>query len=362
MAIRQITDLPTVTALTGTELIHARQSTTDKSALVSQVNTYINDEFDIVPAAGSINLTDNFIMRVSAATKKVTAAILKLFVLDGFTIGNTSGEIPVSNGTKNVNLNADLLEGIHAGNATGQIPVNNGSTNVNLRAAVADNADLLDGLNSGNASGNIPVSNGTVNINLNADLLDGLNSGNSTGQIPVSNGTKNINLNADLLDGLNPGNLTGNIPISNGSNNTNLSADLLDGIHAGNGSGQIPVSNGITNANLRAAVADAAVIAVDADNADNATAGTLLHNFFDRVVYLAAAIASSPSVTLSYPAGYSVSNCVVIGCMVGDNSTFMGSLGFTSTGTVSVRLDTANLTIIGHTSFVFYKLILVRTS
>jgi hypothetical protein len=33
-------------------------------------------------------------------------------------------------------------------------------------------ADLLDGLQSGNASGLIPISNGTVNTNLNADLLD----------------------------------------------------------------------------------------------------------------------------------------------------------------------------------------------
>ena len=34
-------------------------------------------------------------------------------------------------------------------------------------------ADLLDGKHAGNASGNVPVSNGTLNINLNADLLDG---------------------------------------------------------------------------------------------------------------------------------------------------------------------------------------------
>ncbi|AEE95796.1 hypothetical protein [Mahella australiensis] len=34
-------------------------------------------------------------------------------------------------------------------------------------------ADLLDGLNSGNAAGNIPISNGTVNANLNADKVDG---------------------------------------------------------------------------------------------------------------------------------------------------------------------------------------------
>ncbi|MDQ7779677.1 MAG: hypothetical protein RDV41_08195 [Planctomycetota bacterium] len=45
-----------------------------------------------------------------------------------------------------------------------------------LSAAYALNADALDGRNSGNASGNIPISNGTVNTNLNADLLDGLTS------------------------------------------------------------------------------------------------------------------------------------------------------------------------------------------
>jgi len=35
------------------------------------------------------------------------------------------------------------------------------------------NADLLDNYTAGNASGNIPISNGTINSNLNADLLDG---------------------------------------------------------------------------------------------------------------------------------------------------------------------------------------------
>ena len=34
-------------------------------------------------------------------------------------------------------------------------------------------ADLLDGLTSGNGSGNVPISNGTVNTNLNADMVDG---------------------------------------------------------------------------------------------------------------------------------------------------------------------------------------------
>ncbi|MCL2874788.1 MAG: hypothetical protein FWF12_00540 [Betaproteobacteria bacterium] len=63
-------------------------------------------------------------------------------------------------------------------------------------------ADLLDGKQSGNAKDNIPINNGTVNVNLNADLLDGIHAGNKTGQIPISNGVVNKDLNAELLDGL----------------------------------------------------------------------------------------------------------------------------------------------------------------
>jgi hypothetical protein len=37
----------------------------------------------------------------------------------------------------------------------------------------SQNADTLDGYHAGNASGNIPISNGTVNTNLNADTVDG---------------------------------------------------------------------------------------------------------------------------------------------------------------------------------------------
>jgi len=36
------------------------------------------------------------------------------------------------------------------------------------------NADQVDGFHAGNSSGQVPVSNGTVNTNLNADLLDGI--------------------------------------------------------------------------------------------------------------------------------------------------------------------------------------------
>jgi hypothetical protein len=40
-------------------------------------------------------------------------------------------------------------------------------------AFVAQNAEMVDGYNPGNSSGNIPLNNGTLNTNLNADKLDG---------------------------------------------------------------------------------------------------------------------------------------------------------------------------------------------
>lgn len=58
----------------------------------------------------------------------------------------------------------------------------------------------------GNASGNIPLSNGTVNTNDNADMVDGYHAGNSSGQVAVSNGSVCTNLNAQFLQGNTPSN------------------------------------------------------------------------------------------------------------------------------------------------------------
>ena len=43
--------------------------------------------------------------------------------LDGYDAGNSSGQIPISNGTLNTNLNADMVDGYHVGTATNQIPL-----------------------------------------------------------------------------------------------------------------------------------------------------------------------------------------------------------------------------------------------
>lgn len=70
------------------------------------------------------------------------------------------------------------------------------------------NADTVDGYHAGNSSGQVPVSNGTVNTNLNADLLDGSHKADITrlsamavvkasGSITVSANTiGTVNLNA----------------------------------------------------------------------------------------------------------------------------------------------------------------------
>ena len=72
------------------------------------------------------------------------------------------------------------------------------------------NVDTVDGYHAGNASGNVPVSNGTVNTNLNADKLDGQHGtffqarANHTGtQAPstISPQGAGSGLNADMLDG-----------------------------------------------------------------------------------------------------------------------------------------------------------------
>jgi hypothetical protein len=59
------------------------------------------------------------------------------------------------------------------GCASGEIAKYNGSAWVCSADNGSANADTLDGYHAGNSSGEVPVSNGSVNTNLNADLVDG---------------------------------------------------------------------------------------------------------------------------------------------------------------------------------------------
>ncbi len=91
------------------------------------------------------------------------------------------------------------------------------------------NVGSVDGYDVGNASGNIPLNNGTLNTNLNADKLDGYDAGNGSGQIPVSNGTLNTNLNADMVDGYHVGTATNQIPLSQNVVHDPVQAGLVAG-------------------------------------------------------------------------------------------------------------------------------------
>jgi len=99
--------------------------------------------------------------------------------LDGYDASNSSGDIPISNGTLNTNLNADKLDGQDA-NYFADTTLSNVTA-----STVLDKVKSVDGSGSG----------------LDADTLDSYQAGNAGGQIPISNGTKCTNLNADLLDG-----------------------------------------------------------------------------------------------------------------------------------------------------------------
>ena len=132
-----------------------------------------------IPVAPSLTQNDTVYefpladMRVNAAATVVasitdrrtyTSAIL------GYTVGHASGNIPISDGTVDTNLNADMVDGFHAGHATGQVAVADGTVVSTL------NADQVDGHHASHSGGDVPISDGTVNTTLNADQVDGKHS------------------------------------------------------------------------------------------------------------------------------------------------------------------------------------------
>jgi hypothetical protein len=114
MAGKEISDLPVNSSPDGTELLYNRQSGTDKSMTLGQVDTFVNDEIDNKTVASLVNDTDNLLIRVASASKKVLARIFKDYILGGVNrvVGNASGNIPLSNGITNTNLRADNADNV----------------------------------------------------------------------------------------------------------------------------------------------------------------------------------------------------------------------------------------------------------
>jgi outer membrane protein assembly factor BamE (lipoprotein component of BamABCDE complex) len=187
---------------------------------------------DTVKLAAGSNVT----LTPDATTKQVTVAVspqgsgsgLHADLLDSYHAGNSSNQIPVSNGTVCANLNADLLDGYHASSLQNQNAFSNvavGSTTI-AASATTDTLTLASGSNI-SLSANTSTKTVTVAVspqgsgsNLHADLLDSYHAGNSSNQVPVSNGTVCTNLNADLVDGYHASNF---LLTSGGSISGNLS-------------------------------------------------------------------------------------------------------------------------------------------
>jgi hypothetical protein len=131
-----------------------------------------NDTLELV-AGSNITLTPD------ADNKRVTIAS----TASG---GNAFGQIKVGAQT----LVADVANALVELIASGYITITLNTTNKTITFAI----------DAGNNANQIPVSNGTRCTNLNADKVDGYDAGTSSGQIPISNGTICSNLNADRVD------------------------------------------------------------------------------------------------------------------------------------------------------------------
>ena len=130
-------------------------------------NRYL--EIWIGPSAGTTEKLSPRIQMVSNPYSYVSQATFAIFgttVTSANIVDGTISTIDIANNAITpILVSTASYEHIRVGTAT--YTINAGTS------AWATNAGLLNSYNSGNASGNIPVSNGTVNTNLNADMLDG---------------------------------------------------------------------------------------------------------------------------------------------------------------------------------------------
>ncbi|MEQ2746044.1 hypothetical protein, partial [Dialister hominis] len=128
--------------------------------------------------------------------------------VNGLTTSNGSGQVPVSNGTVNTNLNADMLDGHHAEYFS---PSGHRHTNVSTSSdgfmSAADKTKL-DGVSTGaevnqNAFGNVAVGSTTLQADNKQDTLY-INAGN------------NISIAADAANDKLTIGLSGIVPVANG--------------------------------------------------------------------------------------------------------------------------------------------------
>jgi microcystin-dependent protein len=209
-----------------------------------------------VPADG-LDANDVFHWRYKIATLNRTSSsmITAAMIVDN----RRTIKVPTADGNMQTNLNSDMLDGYHAnaGAVAATIPVRGGDGKI--IGAITGDAATLGGNPPGNNTGNVPVSNGTRCVNLNADLLDGKHSsefsqpghthpGTDVTSKVATAGTADSSGDSDKLDGqhgayyqdasnltagtLPDGRFPAVLPIASGANLTLVNADRLDGYHA----------------------------------------------------------------------------------------------------------------------------------
>lgn len=133
----------------------------------------------------------------------------------GLAPSNSSGQVPVSNGTVCVNLNADKLDGYDASHFSADGHVHNNASTSTAGFMSADDKTKLDGVATGaqvnqNAFGNVAVGTSTLQADNKQDTL----------YIAAGN---NISINADAANDKLTIGLTGTVPVANGgTGQTNL--------------------------------------------------------------------------------------------------------------------------------------------
>ena len=198
------------------------------------------------------------------------------------------------------------------------------------------NALKLCGLSPGNASGNIPKSNGTRCVNLNADMLDGHDAtyfsvdGHTHSAATTSSNGFMSNTDKTKLNGIATGaevnqNAFANVKVGSTTIQADAKQDTLE-MAAGSNigitpdatndkvtiafNGTLPVANGGTGA----ATAAAARSNLGANNASNINAGTLaMARLPFKIAYGSGSVSGSSALTINYSsAGFTSVPCVVV--------------------------------------------------
>lgn len=191
--------------------------------------------------------------------------------LQGLTPSNSSGQVPVSNGTVCTGLNADKLDGYDASHFSADGHVHNNASTSTAGFMSAADKTKLDGVATGaevnqNAFGNVAVGTSTLQADNKQDTLY------------IAAGS-NVSISADETNDKITISLTGIVPVKNGGTGASSLANITVGNATADASGnniantyatKADISNEVTTKNLNSAnLTVTGPTSVPTANADN---------------------------------------------------------------------------------------------